>query len=72
MRLLQKETLLKMIRFYQRNISNLFGRKCRFYPSCSEYGVLAIKKYGPKKGLKLSVLRVLKCHPFHKGGVDLP
>lgn len=64
--------ILKIIRFYQRFISPNFGRNCRFYPSCSEYSYLAIKKSGLAKGLFLTFQRLLKCHPWHRGGIDLP
>jgi putative membrane protein insertion efficiency factor len=44
--------------------------KCRFYPTCSEYAIEAIKKYGALKGTFLAIKRILKCHPFHEGGYD--
>ncbi|HDJ30579.1 MAG TPA: membrane protein insertion efficiency factor YidD, partial [bacterium] len=43
-----------------------------FYPTCSEYCFLSIKKYGARKGIFLAVKRILKCHPLNKGGVDIP
>jgi hypothetical protein len=52
-------------------ISPLFGRHCRFFPSCSSYTYEAIKKHGLLKGVFLGGKRLLKCHPFHPGGVDL-
>lgn len=61
---------LGSIRFYQRFISPLNAPACRFYPSCSEYALQAIKRYGPWRGLWLSLRRILKCHPFHPGGYD--
>jgi putative membrane protein insertion efficiency factor len=61
---------LYLIRFYQFCISPLFLPSCRFYPTCSEYSFQAIKKYGFIKGLFLALLRLSKCHPFHKGGFD--
>jgi putative membrane protein insertion efficiency factor len=61
---------LYFIRFYQFCISPLFLPSCRFYPTCSEYSFQAIKKYGFIKGLFLALLRLSKCHPFHKGGFD--
>jgi len=67
-----KKIILKTIKIYQRIISPCFSKNCRFYPSCSEYALRAIEKYGVPKGLVLSFLRVLKCNPFNKGGVDLP
>ncbi|MEE9518388.1 MAG: membrane protein insertion efficiency factor YidD, partial [Candidatus Adiutricales bacterium] len=57
-------------RAYQYLISPLFPRNCRFYPTCSNYAYQAVEKHGPVKGLYLSLLRLLKCHPFHPGGYD--
>ena len=62
--------LLSLIFFYQRFISPLTAPACRFYPTCSEYALQAIKRYGPWRGLWLSLRRILKCHPFHPGGYD--
>ncbi|MBP9477722.1 MAG: membrane protein insertion efficiency factor YidD [Sebaldella sp.] len=59
-----------LIKFYQKAISPFLGRRCRFYPTCSEYTKQAIEKYGLFKGTYLGVRRILKCHPFHKGGYD--
>lgn len=61
-----------LIVFYQKFISPFLGRTCRFYPSCSQYFVLAIQKYGVLKGIFLTFKRVLKCHPGNKGGIDFP
>ena len=66
------KTLLKMIKFYQKFLSPYLGKHCRFYPSCSQYSFLTIKKYGLIKGILLSIWRILRCNPFSKGGVDLP
>ena len=66
---LQKICLI-LIRGYQRVISPLFPRHCRFYPTCSAYTLEALRKYGPFKGSYLGIRRILKCHPFHKGGYD--
>lgn len=65
-----KTLLLKLIAFYQ-SIPLSSHSKCRFYPTCSEYAKIAITKYGAFKGLFLTIKRLLKCHPFHKGGIDL-
>ena len=66
-----KKVLLKMISFYQKFISPLKGKNCcRFYPTCSEYARQAITKYGAVKGAYLAFKRILKCHPFSKGGYD--
>ncbi|MBN2254881.1 MAG: membrane protein insertion efficiency factor YidD [Deltaproteobacteria bacterium] len=65
-----KKVFLFLIRFYQITISPLFPQSCRFYPTCSEYAITAINKYGPIKGSYLSARRILRCHPFHPGGYD--
>jgi hypothetical protein len=67
-----KKIILAIIEFYQSFISPGFGRNCRFYPSCSNYAVGAIKKYGALKGSGKSAWRILRCNPFNKGGIDLP
>jgi len=66
-----KKVLLILIRTYQYIISPLLGPSCRFYPTCSEYAIQAIMKYGPTKGLWLFLKRILRCHPFNPGGIDL-
>jgi hypothetical protein len=65
-----KQLALGLIRIYQRAVSPLLGRHCRFHPSCSEYTREAIEKYGPAKGILLGGRRLLRCHPFHEGGID--
>ncbi len=67
---MMKGVLLSMIRFYRLFISPLKFPCCRFIPTCSEYALEAIQKYGAIKGSWLAVKRILKCHPFHKGGYD--
>ena len=62
-----KQLLCRMIRFYQRNISPFCPSRCRFVPTCSQYAVEAIEKYGAAKGGWLALRRLLRCHPFHKG-----
>ncbi|UCD80507.1 MAG: membrane protein insertion efficiency factor YidD [Desulfobacterales bacterium] len=61
---------VSFIRVYQFTLSPLLGPSCRFYPSCSEYAYQAIQRHGPINGLLLGVKRILRCHPFHPGGVD--
>ena len=61
---------LSAIRFYQRNISPRVKPHCIDRPTCSEYAVQAIQKYGGKKGSWLAFKRIVRCHPFHKGGYD--
>ena len=65
-----KKILILLIRFYQKFISPMFPAKCRFYPTCSQYTLEAIKEYGAIKGTYLGIKRILKCHPFHEGGYD--
>jgi hypothetical protein len=66
-----KHILIFVIKVYQKMISPILGRnKCRFYPTCSSYSIEAIGKFGALKGGYLSIKRVLKCQPFHPGGVD--
>jgi len=65
-----KTILVGLLRFYQYAISPLLGRRCRFYPSCSEYAVEAINKHGAWHGGWLSAKRVCRCHPWHPGGYD--
>ncbi|HOO90319.1 MAG TPA: membrane protein insertion efficiency factor YidD [Syntrophales bacterium] len=69
MRILKK-VLIFFIRCYQVVISPCFPQRCRFYPTCSEYAITAINRYGPFRGTLLGILRILKCNPFHPGGYD--
>jgi putative membrane protein insertion efficiency factor len=59
------------IRLYQLLISPLLGQRCRYYPSCSEYAVQAVRRYGILRGLVLAGWRLLRCNPWSAGGVDL-
>jgi putative membrane protein insertion efficiency factor len=59
-----------LIRVYQYTLSPFLGPACRFHPSCSEYAYQAIMRHGPLRGLLLAIKRILRCHPFHPGGVD--
>ena len=62
--------LILPIRFYQRYISPMLPPACRFTPTCSQYAVEALQKYGPLKGLYLAVKRILRCHPWGGSGYD--
>lgn len=62
--------LILMIIFYKKAVSPHFRSVCRFYPSCSTYALQSIKKHGVVRGCYLTARRLLKCHPFHKGGYD--
>ena len=63
-----KQILLRVIRFYQRAVSPLFPPRCRYIPTCSEYALEAVEKYGAAQGGCLALKRFLRCHPFHTGG----
>lgn len=63
-----KHAMLALIRFYQRQISPWFPRRCRFSPTCSQYALEAIEKYGALKGGWLALKRICRCHPFSKRG----
>ncbi|MEA5000429.1 MAG: membrane protein insertion efficiency factor YidD [Endomicrobiaceae bacterium] len=65
-----KQFALFLIRIY-RSFSSVTPPRCRFYPTCSAYAYEAIERFGFFKGSFLSLKRLLKCHPFHKGGIDL-
>ncbi len=65
-----KKAMIACIRFYQKALSPLKPPSCRFYPTCSQYGIEAIERFGPLKGGYLTMKRILKCHPFHPGGFD--
>ena len=68
---IMKKILLLLICFYQKAISPLKPPTCRFYPTCSAYGLEAIQRFGALKGSYLTIKRILKCHPLHPGGVDI-
>jgi putative membrane protein insertion efficiency factor len=59
-----------LIKGYQKLLSPIFPPSCRFYPTCSEYAIQAIEKYGIFKGGIKAVLRIIRCNPFNKGGFD--
>ena len=65
-----KTVLVMLIKGYKKIISPLFLPSCRFYPTCSEYGIQAITKYGAIKGGLKAAWRILRCNPLNKGGYD--
>ena len=65
-----KKLLIKLIRLYQKYISPMKRTKCPYIPTCSQYALEAIEKYGALKGGWLAFRRILRCNPFHKGGYD--
>ncbi len=70
MRKLFTTLLILPIRFYRAAISPMFPPACRYVPTCSQYAIEAITKYGPVKGLWLAVKRILRCHPWGGSGYD--
>jgi uncharacterized protein len=69
---LTQAVCLGMVRFYQRAISPLLGNNCRFSPTCSQYMIEAIEKYGVLRGVWKGTKRICRCHPFTPGGYDPP
>ncbi len=65
-----KYLLIQLIRGYRLLISPLFPPTCRFQPTCSNYAITAIERFGVIKGSIMAVKRILRCHPFHPGGYD--
>jgi len=62
--------LIFLLRIYQRGISPLLGPRCRFHPSCSEYAIVALARFGGLRGSWLTMRRLSRCHPLHPGGFD--
>ena len=65
-----RNVLIYLIKGYQKLISPMFPPSCRFYPTCSNYAIDSLKKYGIFKGGVKAIWRVLRCNPFNKGGYD--
>jgi hypothetical protein len=65
-----KKAIIFLIGLYRRFVSPVRYGKCRFYPTCSQYAVQAVERYGAAKGMFMAGKRILKCHPFHPGGYD--
>jgi putative membrane protein insertion efficiency factor len=65
-----REKVIALIRFYQKNISPLKGTKCPYTPTCSNYALQAVEKYGVVQGGFLALWRILRCNPFSHGGYD--
>lgn len=64
------QVIIFFIRIYQIAVSPLLGNCCRFHPTCSNYMIESLKKYGILKGLWMGIKRLCKCHPWHPGGHD--
>ena len=65
-----KFIVIALLKFYKLCISPFLGKNCRFYPSCSMYMMEAVDRYGAAKGVWMGTKRLLRCHPFNKGGYD--
>jgi len=65
-----RKALIAILRVYKRFISPLLPSACRFHPTCSEYMMEAVSKYGAARGVWMGTRRLLRCHPFHAGGFD--
>ncbi|MEO6938593.1 MAG: membrane protein insertion efficiency factor YidD [Candidatus Kapaibacterium sp.] len=65
-----KHVFIFLIRLYQRLLSPLFPPSCRFEPTCSQYALEAIDRYGSIRGVWMGIRRLSRCHPLHKGGYD--
>lgn len=66
-----KRALIKLVKFYQKHISSNTSPSCRYYPTCSNYAITAIDRYGVLKGGFMALFRILRCNPLFKGGLDL-
>ena len=64
--------IIALVRLYQITLSPLVGRQCRFEPTCSNYMIQAVEKYGALRGVPKGVWRIVRCNPFCRGGIDLP
>lgn len=71
LKIIMKKLLIYMIQFYRRYLSPMKSTKCPYIPTCSEYGLEAVSKYGAFKGGLLTVWRILRCNPFSKGAMIL-
>lgn len=67
---MMKRLLIVLIRFYRRSISPLKSTKCPYHPTCSEYGLEAVEKFGAFRGSFLALWRIVRCNPFSHGGYD--
>jgi uncharacterized protein len=65
-----QQAVIAALLWYKRWISPLLPPACRFHPTCSEYMIEAVQKYGAVRGVSMGLRRIAKCHPFHEGGFD--
>ena len=68
--LLPRHAVVLLLRLYRAVVSPLYGPTCRFYPSCSEYALIAVQRHGVVRGGALALWRLLRCNPWNRGGVD--
>lgn len=69
---MMEKLVLLLIKFYKCTISPFLKSQCKYYPTCSEYALLAIHRYGLFKGIIKSIARIIRCNPFSNGGIDFP
>lgn len=62
--------LIALVRVYQYALSPMFGQRCKYYPSCSNYAIEALRVHGAIRGVGLATWRIMRCNPFSHGGVD--
>lgn len=67
-----RKLIFAAIKFYQKAISPYVKAQCKFYPTCSQYAILSIEKYGILKGIAKTFFRILRCNPLSHGGIDFP
>jgi uncharacterized protein len=67
-----KRAVIAPIRGYQRFVSPMFGRRCKYHPTCSQYALDAVREFGAARGVTLALWRLLRCNPWSHGGVDYP
>lgn len=67
---LPRQLVMGAIRAYQLTLSPFIGRQCRFHPTCSNYALEAVSRFGVLRGSALAIRRLSRCHPFHPGGID--
>ncbi|MBK3333351.1 membrane protein insertion efficiency factor YidD [Persephonella atlantica] len=67
-----KKAVIKLLKMYQKFISPLYPASCRYYPTCSQYSIEAVEKYGVFIGILKTAWRVIRCNPLSKGGIDKP
>ena len=67
-----RKAVIAAVRFYKHFFSYGNPPRCKYYPSCSDYSIIAVNRYGVVYGILKSIWRIMRCNPFSKGGVDIP